>query len=464
MKFFLVFLCSVMAFGQQSNGRNYTLRTQQLGETAQTSNDSGVNPLELGSQFAIGNIAPAAFLSCSYFVISPDTTKQHGCAIRNNNAGVPGTLICGAMSSNANPTVPAPVSGWNTRTLSGCAAPTASSTPWVTSFTASGSQEPGAAQPFSATTPCPGSALGSDYSNSLTGPPYSFGTYKGQQGTQPWCYSAYVTVSYNQGSNGLNFNTPYGIPTGPWGINGKWYGGTNSAVSFVDFSGLSNGVAPTTTALNNSTHGSAITWTTATGNITGDNTTSLGLTLSPAVISGTAYAGNSTWALKYTTSTSSPGGYIIATLGSSYSILNSCYTWETSVPTSDSGQYDGLKIVSADGNDGFLVALLTSGNSEWMVGEETEGASTFSSTSIVPISPNKLYRICQFKNTNGANNIASVYDNTGTLIGTITLASASGSHPANTLLIGATGNEGEGNGFGIWWSNLAICGGNTCVP
>src|SRR5581483_1398320 len=436
---------------QQQNGANYALQTVQYGETGQGSNDSGVNPLELGDQFIVGTPPPAYFSGCSMFVISPDNTQQWGCGIRADSTNVPGALKCSAMSSNANPTVPAPVAGWNNRNLTGCGAPVAAGKLWVQSFTASGTQEPGFSQPFSATTTCPGSTVSSDYSNSLSGPQYSMpGTYAGQQGTQTWCYSQYVTAVFATGRNGKNYNTPQGIPNGPWGQNGRSYGGSNVAMGWIDFNlGLSNGATPTTTTLGNSSIGSPCTWAlTNNQNLTGDNSAALGTALSTVVVSGTAYSGSpsaTAISLKYTTSASSPGGYYTCTLPSTYTLLSVCYDWKTDIPISDVSQEDDVKAIAGDGTDGFLISLLASGNSLWFGGEETNGATTTTSLDNVPVLPNTKYTVCIDKVTGGATNTARVYSASGVLQGTIHLASGTGSHPAGIILIGTTGNETETN-------------------
>jgi hypothetical protein len=109
---------------------------------------------------------------------------------------------------------------------------------------------------------------------------------------------------YYGGNAGVNAQIS-GIPTGPWGNNGSWYGGLNRVATFVNFSdGLNNGALPTATTLGNSTHGSPCTWflDSSSAVIAGATSGHRNL-ITPVSTGSTAYGGSGNLTYQYTTGT-----------------------------------------------------------------------------------------------------------------------------------------------------------------
>ena len=450
VKRLLIFvLFSAAALSQQSNGRNYGQQKILAGEMAIDSNDSG------DANYILTNptVVPAGYTYSGYgpihvYILNPDTANNFGVAIYNSS----NALLC--STPLAHPT--SSTSGWQTFTPTGCGVPVPGATITLAQLTLSSTQEPGDNTGLhTATAECPGTTSFSGYVAGST-----FPSTLGTTTAQNFCYSVYVELNVAGGTNGAFYGggaTPVtGIPYGPWNSAGAWYGGTFAAATQVNFSdGLVNATAPTSTTLNNSTHGGACTWsvTNTHGSLTGSSSYTLPPLITPLTVSGTAYSGAGGISLLYTTGTG--GDYVSCTLGSSYSSLTIGADYEFDIPATDSGeQYDTLGISSADSTDKVNLTVDFNGVQPTIYAECN---NTASGTNGIPVQPSTPYYLMTIKNTGGALNYFYVYNEmTGQLAGSSTCPSASGSHPANLFNTMVAGAETESSGHHIWMKNISV--------
>ena len=459
VKRILIFLLvSVSALCQQSNGRNYTQQTILIGNLAQDANDSG----DASTILTTPAVVPSGYVYTGYgpihvFIISPDTSNNFGVALYNSS----NTKLC--STTLAHPT--SSTTQWFTFVPTGCGVPVAGATIRVAQLTLSSTQEPGTnSGAHTATGFCPGTSAYSGYVGGTT-----FPTTLGATTAQNFCYSAYVELYVAGGTNGRFYggsaSSISGIPNGPWSANGKWYGGSWSMPTYVNFSaGLVNGSAPTSTTLNNSTFGGAVTWSVANthSSLTGSTSYTLPSMLTPVIVGSTGYGGAGGTSLLYTTGNG--GDYITGTLGSSYSSLTVSGDLEFDIPSNDTSgnQYDELGVKSADGTAEVNFLLSASGSSLNLYAECNAAATGNQGIGVQPSTP---YCIQITKNTNSGTNYLQVFnDTTGALLGTITCAAESGSHPANLFYTMVGGGEVESSGHHIWMKNIKISttGGQVC--
>ena len=244
-------------WAQQPNGKNYAVPTQLVGNPIQHAADGGDNGLLLTVPLVTG-IGP--FTSWGLFhaietAADSAGTNHHGMALYDGA----GNLRCSIYTTRTT------VVGDNTYNLSGCGTPLPNSSytiGFLTDFTGIVLGTNNGAPLSSAN--CPTTSSLSGFATATSFP----STLPTLSTVSSFCFSFWSTLTLAGGRNGRYYigdagfdHQVGGIPNGPWGANGKWYGGLNSVNTFVNFSdGLSNGVLPTTTTLNNSTHGTACTW------------------------------------------------------------------------------------------------------------------------------------------------------------------------------------------------------------
>lgn len=448
-------LLSLPGWGQQTNGRNYTAPTLIVGNNQQWGNDSGVDGAMLTVPAATGAIAPKAWGLFHVLEVAADTagTNHHGVALYNSS----GTLLCSVYTTR---TV---AIGDNTYAPSGCGTPSASTSYTLAYLTDWSGDAPGsnAGASLSALT-CPGTASFSSFASETAFP----GTLPGLS-AQGFCYTFWVDEVLAGGSNGKFYGGNAGltsgirsIPTGPWGNNGNWYGGLNSANTFVSFSdGLTNATLPTTTALGNSTHGTSCTWNLETANtvIAGSTSGHLNL-LTPVTVSSANYGGAATTPLTFQYTGSASRNAANCVLGSSFGSLSAGFHLKTDVPITDpqDNSYDSGALSSSDTTDRIIPSVVAGGGSINFI-MECEGAPSLP-PNMVPISPNVNYWIWIQKNTGGATQFEAVFnqDNQGSLVGIMTCPSESGTHNANTVTTPITGSETNTTGAHVWVDTYEI--------
>lgn len=179
----------LLGTSNQNAGSGVTV-TSLMGGTARNpvGTDSGNGLLSFASQFKTGSSwTSISFPSCSFWVDSPDTTKNSGCAVYTDSATAPNTLVCGAHTGT-------PSSGWNTLALSGCGTISASTNYWIAYTTESSTQ----GQQFMYEV-CPWTSLSTRYAalSSFTNPTYWPSTFPSIAGNDALnCYAAYANVTY----------------------------------------------------------------------------------------------------------------------------------------------------------------------------------------------------------------------------------------------------------------------------
>lgn len=445
-------LIALPCSAQQSNGRTYAPQVVHYGLTAQETYDLYATNQVLFTPFTTGAVAPASWGAIHLSILAPDSTSSWGVGLYSDSSGKPGSKLCGLVVSTA------PVVGWNTVNVSGCGTPAANTQYWLAQITGSTTQEQGISG-WSMAETCPGTTLSSYYTNSAQSSTV-FPSSAGAVSAQSFCYSESIDAYMNTGLNGKNYGTPNGIPLGPWGADGNWYGGAYSPSTFINFNdGLSNGVQPTATTLGKSTHGTACSWGVSDpySNLSGDNSGSLPPLISPALVGGAGYGGTGNISLKYTTNAANAGGYVTCGLASPYTSLSVGFWIETDTPITDAAnQYSVVEVISSD-SDGANMLIHTNGASLSAAAEcnSSTGNSTVSPTAY-SLFPNTPYWVEIQKNTSGAPNYVSIYDSTGSLLGVVSCNSGAGSHPAQYIDIGVTGSEDESAGYHIWFNAIEV--------
>lgn len=442
--------CSLHA--QQGNGANFSAITVVVGNQIQASNDTGVNgnilttPITTGPQKASSwgvfhNIEHAADAA---------GTNHHGIALYNAS----GTLLCSTYPAR---TV---VVGQNDYNLTGCGMPQPSTNYTLAILTDFGGDEPGDnnAAAFLFDHHCTGTSSFSSFVGGSSFP----GTLSGLS-AQSFCYSTWVDEILPGNANGSYFggnagfdNQVGGIPNGPWGVNGAWFGSQNVGNTIVSFSdGLTNATLPTTTALGNSTHGATCTWALASAFTVITGTTAGHLDLStPVNISGTNYSGAGTLSFSYNTTSSTNRNRVTCTLGSSFTSFAIGHHLKTDIPITDpeTNQYDVGGIYSADGLDILSPSIYSGGASLTLFLQcELNGTGTLLGNEVV-IKPGVNYWVYYLKATAGATQSMYVFnqDKQGTYVGSTTCASFTGSHPSNNFTSTINGAEVNTSGLHVW--------------
>lgn len=455
------------SLAQQVNGRNYTKQAQIVGNNLQGGTDSGVNGIMLTVPMKTGAGPYQSFGLFHTIEGAADGagTNKHGVALYN--AG--GTLLCSVYSAR---TI---ALGDNTYNLSGCGTPSVNTTYTLAYLTDWTGDLPGANNglTFLTSLACPGTASFSGFVSETAFP----GTLPGTS-AQAFCYTVWIDMILTSGVNGRYYggNAGFdhqvgGIPNGPWGTNGKWYGGLNQVSTFVSFSdGLTNATLPTTTALGNSTHGAACTWTVTNANTVIAGSTSGHFNLgTPAAVSSAVFGGasGSPLTLQYTTGTNR--NRVNCTLGSTVASMSIGFHVTTDLPISDtlSNQYDLGGIISGDGVDQLIPAIYAGGAQLYIQLQcETSGSGVPTSTAI-PISPSKNYFAYLVKNTSGAQQGLYVFnqDNQGSYVGNIACAAGAGSHNAQVFSSPINGSEVNSTGSHVLVDTYEVSAtGVTLVP
>ena len=238
--------------------------------------------------------------------------------------------------------------------------------------------------------------------------------------------------------------------------------------TFINFEGLSNTVAPTTTTLGTSTFGTSCSWGVTNPNtvLTGSTSAQMGSLLTPVIAGGTTYMGTGTLGLQLATG-SAAGNYVGCGIGN-HSVVSFGYLVEWSIPDNDTSgnRYSLPAIITGTGDDAD--ADLIANGTQMVMALETNGTNVGGT---ITVHANTVYYIETLFTENGTRSI-TVYQctitsgavtgvtNLGTISGTV-----AGTNPATTVLVGVTGAETESSGHTIWFDNVAISlTGGTLVP
>lgn len=448
IKMILAAALSCSAFAQQGNGRNYSLRTQPIGNPLTGGHNINVNGTMLTVPVKTGAGPYSSWGQFHFTDAVADTagTNSHGMALYNSA----GTQLC---------SIYAPVKtvvGLNTFTLSGCGVPAPNTSYTIAYLTNWSGDQPGVNNNVPiASAHCPGTSSFSGYVTET-----SFPSTLPATSAASYCYAFWADGILVGQSNGKYYGGNAGtgaqiggIPTGPWGNNGTWYGGLNTSATFVNFSdGLSTGGLPTPTTLGNSSHGASCAWnvestkTVITGAASGHSNL-----LTPVSIGSTAYGGSGNLTFQYTTGANR--NRATCTYIDSYSSMSVGFHLKTDLPVTDSfTQYDAGGVNSADNWDMISPAIMGGDAGLYLLMQcEINGIGTTNSTA-VPILPNVNYWVWQQKNTGGATQYMYVFnqDQQGAYVGRVSCAAATGTHNAGFFYTPINGAETNTAGYHIW--------------
>ena len=439
-----------------SNGRNYTPQIQWVGERAQSSYDLSVKgimltvPVKTGA----GPYSRWGLFHITEAVADTTGTNHHGMALFSP-AGVKLCSVYNTVSTTV---------GDNAYNLNNCGVPAANSTYTLAYLSDWSSEGPGFNENIQISDyHCPGTTSYSGYVSQS-----AFPSTLPSLSPQKWCYTFWAEVVLASGSNGKYYGGNAGlneqvtsIPTGPWKANGTWYGGLNTADTFVNMSdGLSNGVAVTTTALGNASHGTSCTWALGSADnvIFGSNQGHKNL-ITPVSVGGVAYGGSGTLSYVYNTQSGALRNEATCTFASSYSSFSLGFHMRIDMPLNDaiSNDYDLGGIQSADGQD-YFVAGAQAGGSSFYMNMQCEHSGATANAHVINLIPNTNYWVYMLKTTGGATQYEYVFnqDLGGAFAGLLTCASYTGSHPSNTFYTTVNGSETNTAGHHVWEDHFEV--------
>lgn len=453
IKALALLLIAVPALAQQANGRNYAHPVAVVGNQQQWGSlGTGVNGLIIEVPVVTPALPALAWGTIHVNETVADTagTNHHGVAIYN----AAGTLLCSTYPAR---TI---IKGENTYDLTGCGVPAPSTTynlMWLTDWTGDnpGTNQDGPNQ----TLFCPGTGIYGPYAVATSFP----STLPTMNAGVSACMTVWADVILAN-SNGQFYgghagydNHVGGIPNGPWGNNGRYFGALNSLATFVSFSdGLVNATYPTTTTLGNSTHGTACTWSFASSNQVIKGGTSGHANLNtPATAGGVNYGGYSAspLTLEYLT-TNASRNYVICTMPSTYTSMTVAYHLKTDVPDLDtqSNQYDAGGLESSDSTDQLSPTIIAGGSSLNLFMQCEIDFSGTAVSGVVAIKSGVNYLVSMIKNTGGALDYMYVFnqDQGGTYVGVVTCASKTGTHNAGYFFSPINGAETNAVGDHVW--------------
>ena len=235
-----------------------------------------------------------------------------------------------------------------------------------------------------------------------------------------------------------------------------------NAQTFIDFSGLSNGVAPTAATMYTSTHGilgqppwsiinpnSELTGSTAGPNCTYFTSIQLGATL---------YNGQGTTLLSV--ATGSGGNYVSYPIGIPQSTVSIGYCIQFSIPQNDSASnaYPLVTIIKQGGSD-YVDATIQPNGTSLNMGYEVEGEGH---TGSIAVSTNTPYWITNLYVENGTHKMAVYNGTTGAQVGsTISVTDNGSSSLVDTIEIGWAGSESQSSGYVALFGPVEINFGGT---
>lgn len=453
----LVIGVAVYCFGQvqQTNGRNYAPQTVIYGTQAQTSNDSGVNGVVLATPIKIGS---------TYYWLAQLTasgSQLPGAAGISGNLTGTCTGTGGLFSEyDVSATFPSTWSTSGTQTFcyneyavlnqDGTVAQL-----WVYVLSPDNTANFGTAI-YSGNATNPTTRL------CATALVHTWSLVAGWNNITPsGCGSLYRGPG-KLGSNGRNFTQQYA------GVNGTLYSAAVAPDTYIDWSGLSNTVAPTTTTLGNSTHGTACSsWavTNPNTNLTGSTSVTWPALPVVAIAGGAGYQGGLGLSLLNTAGTAG-SGYVTCQLAAAHASVSVAWVWKTdgSATEASGHDYDSPDIKSSDATDGVNFNVATSGTS-WYANLECESTSGGTTVSLdgIYLAPGTVYLMELQKNTGGAPNFGAIFNAaTHQQVGvTITCNSGTGTHNAQFVNVGITGSETEASGVHGYYGPVFIFANGT---
>ncbi len=249
-------------------------------------------------------------------------------------------------------------------------------------------------------------------------------------------------------------NSPQTVSLTGTGVNPSGGGSPNT---IVYWSAGSNGTTPTPTNLAAGTFGnlgqSSSDWFLDGNHVTYSNSGNPAYSFqNPFSILGTTYTKTGTYTLQYTTNSASPGGSVIVKVPpqTSYSVG---YAVEWNIPDTDTydNRYSLSSVGTVGGTDYIDAQLVTQGTSMCMELEVNGGGDS----GCITVHANTVYFLTMQYNNNGTHQM-TLYNSSGTSLGTITHADQGGTYPATLVTTGVTGAERETTGYNIWFGPVII--------
>jgi IPT/TIG domain/Bacterial Ig-like domain (group 2) len=386
-----------------------------LGPTTQSTTDTGHNNTIIFTPITIPSGSTGYTLGSFYLWVGTPANATTNVAIYTDNGGVPYQMVC-------NSTFTGTLGSGFVRmpTPTNCGSFTNAKQYWLANVTSSITQQQGVVAGA-----CPNGGYSRYYSNGGITFPTTVGTTT--QFPSNDCYSQNVIM----------------YPTSP--------------NSIVYWSAGSNGTIPTTSNLSAGTFGilgqSSSNWFLDGNNYTYTNSGEPAYTFqNPFSIAGTTYTGTGTYTLQYATNSSVRGGSVIIKIPpqTSYSIG---YAVEWNIPDTDAfnNRYSLSSVEASGGADYIDAQLVTQGNSMCMAFEVNGGGDT----GCITVHANTVYFLTMQYNNGGIHKM-TLFDSSGTSLGTITHADQGGNYPAAQVRIGVTGAELESSGYDIWFGPVII--------
>lgn len=260
------------------------------------------------------------------------------------------------------------------------------------------------------------------------------------------------------GLSGTQSASITGVSTDPWTgsiITVSNVAGTQDAADVnMDFEGLSNGVKPTVSALQNSNHGVPLIWSIGSSTVFTGATGSQGTSFPSGHLMGaTNWTGSGSLGLAYATGTATND------LSGTFALSTPSVSWigqfKTDIPQNDTNlnAYTLTQLNAASAVDYLAPQLQANGSSLVMALECKTGPGS----GTIAISTNTLYYLSLLAVNNSGTHTMKIYDSTGSQVGsTINCTAEPGATAWTLITFGVNGAEPESGGHVISWDNVRI--------
>ena len=239
------------------------------------------------------------------------------------------------------------------------------------------------------------------------------------------------------------------------------------ADSYIDFSGLQDGVTPTSAQLDASVHGVPMaSWVlTGVGTMTGSAASQLDTFPAPHLLGATNWTGGGSMGLKYNTTGSTAAYHITASFLRSTPVVSWIGQFSTDIPQNDTNA-NAYTITQLNdtgaGADYLAPQIQANGSALNMKLECKSGASAGS----IPVATNTLYYVFVYGADNAGTNSMKMFNSSGSQVGSeLTCTAQATAHNWSQIAPGLNGAEPQATGKVIKYDNIRISyTGETMTP